>query len=97
MSKVNLVILAQVNPEKKEALSHYVNGVGELYQQVGAKSVGKFKLSEALIGTAPRNLASIMEFPDMNALRAVFDSDAYQALLPYRDQAFLSLEAHISA
>ncbi|WP_298426748.1 DUF1330 domain-containing protein [uncultured Kordia sp.] len=96
MSKVHVTIVATVNPEGKEQLAHYIEKVGDLYKKVQAKSVNKFKVSKPLIGTYTPTIVSIMEFPDMNALHDVFESAAYQELIPYRDKAFSKLEAYIS-
>ena len=96
MSKINLIIVATINPKEKEALSHYLAGVGELYKEVDAKSVGKYKVSKASIGDYTPSLVSIMEFDNVAAMNQVFDSQTYQALLPIRDKAFLKLEAYIS-
>ena len=96
MSKVNLIIVATINPNEKEALSHYLEGVGDLYEEVNARSVGKYKVSKTSIGDYTPSLVSIMAFDDMAALNQVFDSQTYQTLLHYRDKAFLKLEAYIS-
>jgi len=34
----------------------------------------------------------VMEFPSSQAIKKVFESEAYKALLPYRDKAFTDLE-----
>tara|TARA_R110002051_G_scaffold290773_1_gene354420 strand:- start:51112 stop:51405 length:294 start_codon:yes stop_codon:yes gene_type:complete len=96
MSKVNLIIVATINLNEKEALSHYLEGVGKLYEEVNAKSVGKYKVSKASIGDYTPSLVSIMEFDNIAAMNQVFDSQTYQALLPYRDKAFLKVEAYLS-
>jgi len=96
MSKVNLIIVATINPNEKEALSHYLEGVGKLYEEVNAKSVGKYKVSKASIGDYTPSLVSIMEFDNIAAMNQVFDSQTYQALLPIRDKAFLKLEGYLS-
>ncbi|WP_298510289.1 DUF1330 domain-containing protein [uncultured Kordia sp.] len=96
MGKVNVTIVGTINPEGKEQLSHYIEKVGDLYKKVNAKPVNKFKVTKPLIGAYTPNIVSIMEFPDMDALNAVFESDAYQALIPYREKAFSKLEAYIS-
>lgn len=96
MRKVNVTIVATVNPNGKEELAYYVQKVGELYQQVNAVSVNKFKVTEPLIGDYTPSLVSIMEFPNRKALNDVFDSETYKNLLPYREKAFSKLEAYIS-
>jgi len=96
MSKVNLTIVATINPNGKEELSHYLEKVGILYQDVKAKPVNKFRITKPLIGDYSPSLISIMEFPNMASLNDVFESDTYKKLLPYRDKAFSKLEAYIS-
>lgn len=96
MSKVNLVIVATINPNEKEALSHYLEKLGALYQRVNATNVGKYKISKASIGEYTPSLVSIMEFADIESLNKVFEGEEYKELLPYRKKAFSKLEAYIS-
>jgi uncharacterized protein (DUF1330 family) len=96
MSIVNLIIVAKINPAEKEALGLYLKGVAELYEQVGAQSVHKYKISEASIGEYTPSIVSIMQFSDRKALDKVFESTAYQALIPLRDKAFSKVESYIS-
>ena len=96
MGKVNVTIVATINPTGKNELSHYLEKVGLLYKKVEAKPVHKFKITQPLIGDYSPSLVSIMEFPTMKALKDVFESEAYKELLPYREKAFSRLEAYIS-
>lgn len=96
MSKVNLTIIATVNPDGKEELSHYLEKVGELYKKINAKPVNKLKITKSLIGDHTPSFISIMEFPNMESLNEVFESDDYKKLIPYREKAFSKLEAYIS-
>lgn len=96
MSKVNLVIVATINHNEKEALTHYLKHVGILYEKYQAKSVSKYKVSEALIGEYTPSLVSIMEFPDRSSLNQLFDGAEYKELLPSREKAFVKVEAYIS-
>lgn len=96
MSKVNVTIVATINPEGKEALSHYLEEVSHLYKEVEAKSIQKFKITKPLIGDYAPSLVSIMEFPNIASLNRVFESDIYKKLLPYREKAFSKLEAYVS-
>jgi len=96
MNTVNLIIVAKINPAEKEALNQYLEGVAQLYQQVGAQSINKYKISEASIGEYTPSIISIMQFPNKESLDNVFESTAYQALIPFRDKAFLKVESYIS-
>jgi len=96
MDKVNLTIVATINPNGKEELSHYLEKVGVLYKNADAKSINKFKITKPLIGDYTPSLVSIMEFPNMKSLNDVFESEEYKQLIPYRDKGFSKLEAYIS-
>ncbi|WP_299159068.1 DUF1330 domain-containing protein [uncultured Tenacibaculum sp.] len=96
MAKVNLTIVATLNPNGKEELSYYLEKVGTLYKKVNAKSVNKFKITKPLIGDYKPSLVSIMEFENMDSLNEVFESNDYKKLLPYREKAFSKLEGYIS-
>lgn len=96
MSKVNLTIVATVNPNGKEELSYYLEKVADLYKSVEAKPVIKFKITKPLIGNYTPSIVSIMEFPNIIALNKVFESETYKKLIPYREKAFSKLEAYVS-
>ncbi len=96
MKVVFLIIVATVNPSEKEALNHYLQEMNILYKEVGAKPVSRYAISDVLIGTESSNLISIMEFPSREALDKVFKSEKYDQLIPFRQKAFLKLEALIS-
>ena len=96
MSKVNLVVVATINPNEKEALSFYLEKIGKLYQEANASSVGKYKISKAVIGQYTPSLVSVMEFEDMDSYKKVFESSAYEKLLPYREKAFSKLEGYLT-
>jgi len=95
MDKVNLIIVATPNPAEKAALDHYLESMHQLYQKVEAQPVAKYKISEALIGTQNPHLVSVMEFPNQEAVNQVFQGEAYQQLLPYREKAFVKVEAYV--
>lgn len=70
----------------------------EKFAQYGAKAVNTFvphggtlvqrgKLHSTLSGTAGAGVTAVFEFPDTAAVEAWYQSDAYQALLPLRNQA----------
>ena len=96
MSKVNLTIVATVNPNGMKELAFYKEHVAKLYEKVDAKPVSKYTVSDSLIGDYKPTMVAIMEFADRSSLHSVFDSEEYKKLLPYRDQAFSKLEAYIS-
>lgn len=98
MGKVNLVIVLTINPAEKESLTHYLTNLSILYEQVGAKRIAKYDISETLIGDKSQTptFSVIMEFPSMEALEKVFKGDKYEKLVPYLEKAFLEVRAYIS-
>ena len=96
MYKVILIIVATINPNEKEALNYYLEQMDVLYEEVEAKPIGKYKIDESIIGDNSPNLVSIMEFPNQDALDKVFKSEKYKTLKPYREKAFIKVEAHLS-
>jgi uncharacterized protein (DUF1330 family) len=96
MKVVFLIIIASVNPSEKDALNYYLQEMNVLYQEVGAKPTGRYKISETLMGSESTNLVSVMEFPSREALDKVFKSKKYKELVSYRQKAFLKLDALIS-
>lgn len=96
MKVVFLIIIASVNPSEKDALNYYLQEMKVLYQEVGAKPTGRYKISETLMGGESTNLVSVMEFPSREALDKVFKSEKYKELVSYRQKAFLKLDALIS-
>ena len=55
----------------------------------------KYKISETIVGTQTVQLVIVMQFPNDEAIKNVFDSAAYKALLPYREKAFTTLNVFI--
>lgn len=96
MEKVNLTIVATINPNGKKELSHYLEKTEILYKKVNAKPIYKFKITKTLIGEQAPSIVSIIEFPNNNSLNDVFESNAYKELIPTREKAFSKLEAYIS-
>ncbi len=71
---------------------------GEKFQEYAAKSTGTFqpfggeliikgKFNGTLVGNADHQAAAIIKFPDIEALENWYASDAYQALIPLRNEA----------
>lgn len=95
-SAVIIVIQAHINPNEPEALKHYLDKSAPLFKAAGATVLANYKIDRSLVGNSPTNVVKIMEFPSLSTLETVFDSNAYQALLPFREKAFLNLNIYIS-
>jgi uncharacterized protein (DUF1330 family) len=72
------------NPEK---LKVYVSQVGATMAPHGGKMVARGKVAKQLSGEVKHQIEAIFEFPSADAIDAWYESDAYQALIPNRDEA----------
>jgi len=74
------------NPEK---FQEYARRSGETFKKHGGEPVLRGKAKETLAGSMERahDTVGIVRFPDLEALTAWFNSDAYQALVALRDEA----------
>lgn len=92
---VVMIVNGQLNPNEKEALSSYVTQSTPLFAQAGGKLVSRHQVTEAVVGEYSINLVVMMKFDSAEAVRSVFDSQAYQALIPLRDKGFTQLNVFI--
>ncbi|WP_420580368.1 DUF1330 domain-containing protein [Reichenbachiella sp.] len=96
MEKVILVVLATINPLEKEAANHYMTQANEMFKSVGAKPLYKYPLEKQFIGKLNIQMTAAIEFPNQKSFDAVFESEAYQQLIPDREKGFSFLNAYIS-
>lgn len=93
--KAFMIATAIPNPEEQEALKHYQEQSAILFKAAGGQVPDKFKVSKNLYGNNTPKLAITMEFPSEQTIVDVFESEAYKALLPYRNKALISAEIFI--
>jgi uncharacterized protein (DUF1330 family) len=93
--KTVMIVRATVNPVEISAFEHYTKNAGPLFKKAGGTPVAKYQLAERVVGTADGQFLVIMEFPNKEAIRSVFESAEYKALLPARDKGYLSLNVFI--
>lgn len=94
--KSTMIVNATLNSNEKEAFKYYAENSAPIFKKAGGVPLSKYKISETIIGQEVLQLIAIMEFPNKNVIKSVFNSEAYKALLPYRDKAFSSLNVFIS-
>ena len=54
-----------------------------------AKLSQKIEYGDPVIGDKPFEMVMLVDYPNYEAVRKVFHSEAYQAIIPERDKAFL--------
>ena len=94
--KAVMIVNAVLSPEGKEAFAEYSEKSVPLFKNAGAKPLAKHKVKETIVGSKKLQVVSIMEFPDIESVKGVFESEAYKELLPLRDKAFVELDVFIA-
>ena len=94
--KAMLLTLVIPNPSEKESMGIYGKESGKLTAQSGAQLLGRFNVVEQLHGDFPATVVGIAEFPSAKAIKDMFDSEAYQQLVPTRNKAVNALALYIS-
>ena len=70
-----------------EKFQKYAKATGQTFDAHEGEPVLRGKFEGTLNGSAEHNVVGIIRFPNMEALQAWHDSDAYQALVPLRNEA----------
>ena len=78
---------ATVQVKDPEKLKVYVSQVGATMAPHGGKMVARGRVVKQLNGEVAHQIEALFEFPSADAVDAWYGSDAYQALIPNRDEA----------
>jgi len=89
-NNATLVVTAIPNPSEMASVQEYLHGVLPLFLSAGGKLVKRLKVDQALLGD-PTGMTLVMDFESADKISALFDSDAYQALVPLRDKGFAEM------
>ena len=79
--------VAAVTIKDSEKFAEYASKFGASAAPHGGKPLIRGRFAKSLAGSGGHDLTAIVQFPDMAALDAWHASDAYQALIPIREQA----------
>ncbi len=90
-----LIANAVPNPEHMEDMKAYLQQSGPLLNGLGGSAPKRMKVTHVINGESVPALVLVMGFPDRDALSAVFESEAYKALIPTRDRGFLRMDIFI--
>ncbi|MGI9615866.1 MAG: DUF1330 domain-containing protein [Acidimicrobiales bacterium] len=89
-----LITLAQPKPSETETFHSYVGASTELALEAGGEVSSRFGVRQ-LIGDTPAAIFGFATFPSAEAITTMFDSPAYQALVPSREQSIDAVNAYI--
>jgi uncharacterized protein (DUF1330 family) len=79
--------VATVTIKDPAKFQEYSKKAGETFAAHQGELVIRGKLEKALSGKAKNHAVGIVKFPDHDALNAWYNSAAYQAIIPLRDEA----------
>jgi len=91
-----LIALATPNPTETQAAQRYSEHAKRLLQEFGGKPVGRFSKQDILVGHDAPQVTLVVNFDDASQIHDFIQSDAYQALIPDREQGFLSMTIYIA-
>ena len=83
MSAFMIATISIKNPEK---FQEYAEKVPATVIPFGGELLIKGKFTGALTGEADHQMAGVVKFPDLESIDNWFNSDAYQALIPLRNE-----------
>ena len=89
-----LITFAQPVPEEMARFQGYVGASTELALAAGGEVSSRFGV-RSIIGEVPAAIFGLATFPSAESITAMFDDDAYQALVPDRDRSLEAVNAYI--
>lgn len=89
-----LITFAKPDPTQLEIFGSYVGASTELAMEAGGEVSSRFSVTH-IHGDAPASIFGFATFPSSAAVTDMFDSEAYQALVPDRDKSVESVNAYI--
>ena len=78
--------VATVKIKDQEKLQEYAGAVGPIIASHGGEFVSRGKVETALSGSAAHQMAAIVKFPTMDALKGWYASPEYKEIIPVREQ-----------
>lgn len=79
--------VATATVKDPQKFQEYAQKAGETLAPHQGELVLRGKKDDVLAGHADHQTVGIIKFPNQDALKAWFNSDAYQAIVPLRDEA----------
>ena len=93
--KAILVVTAKINKANMENLKPYLEQAGPLTEKFNGQGVAKYKTIQELEGEQSPELMSVTEFPNVDSINQMMNSDDYKALDELRASVFSKLNLMI--
>ncbi len=90
-----MIVNGTLNSKEQVAYEHYVSSTGPIFKKFEGKLLEKYKISKTIVGNQITQFVVVMEFPNDEAIKNVFECEEYKVLLPYREKAFVNLSVFI--
>jgi uncharacterized protein (DUF1330 family) len=97
VSPAFLIITAIPNPEKMEAVQAYLSQIMPVLVAGGGKPVGRFGVTNQLIGEGGPKMVALLEYLDEKSITNMIEGEAFAALASIREDAFLQLNIMIGS
>lgn len=94
---VQLLAMTTLNPDSEASLDKYLRVVGPLMESANAKLINRFELTESIAGVNDIQFVSLIEYPDKESVRLVFDSNEYKSLDKVKKLAFAKYQINVIA
>lgn len=91
----HVVVLSTPDPTKADGAKKYADAVQPLLKAAGLAPKLRGPVVETLAGKTSPAIVLVIEFPDQDAAKSLFDQQAYQDLIPLRDDSFSQMEIYI--
>ncbi len=85
--KTTLVVTATPNASEMASVQEYLHGVLPLLMGAGGALIKRVKVDQSLHGR-PSGMVLVMDFESGDAVKKMFESEEYAALVPVRDKGF---------
>ena len=80
-------VIALGNVKDSEKWQQYAGAAPQTFKEHGGELVFKGKKTSVLAGEHPYSIAVVLKFPDQQSVQNWYNSDAYQNLIPLRNEA----------
>ncbi len=80
-------VVGHIEIKDEEGFNSYAEKGLEIVASVGGEFVMRGELARVLNGKHERSTFVLLKFPDQEAVSKWYDSDAYQSLIPARNEA----------
>lgn len=92
---VYVIACITLNPDEPAAYKDYLGVTQPLIEEAGARITQSFPVGDVVVGDKPAESVMIVEYPDIEAVYGLFESDAYKSIIPIRDRAFKTYNVSI--